>query len=166
MMSFFSSIQRVHPNLTALRSLFSGILTPRDENSEESETIPAGVVTPPIEVVTMPPPSIINALARSQGEDILSALQDLDHLSSRNPAILEVLTEQLSSLLLSPYHNIRSLSHSLLTRLLKYNPQSKALTGYLRSLESNQGEIIMSALDKLPEMVVSVQGKSQIYMIV
>lgn len=89
---------------------------------------------------------------------MLSALQELDHLSSRNPAVLEVLTEQLSSLLLSPYHNIRSLSHTLLTRLLKYNPQSNALTGYLRSLESNQGEIVISALDKLPEMVVSVQG--------
>lgn len=62
------SIQRVHPNLSSLRSLLSGILTPKDENSEESDTIPTGVVTPPIEVVTMPPASIINALARSQGE--------------------------------------------------------------------------------------------------
>ncbi|KAL0272623.1 UNVERIFIED_CONTAM: hypothetical protein PYX00_005524 [Menopon gallinae] len=153
-----AAILKVHPNLTSLRSLLSGILTPKDDNGEDTEPVQAsGVVTPSFEILTAPPPSILNSLARSQGEDILSALQELDHISMRNPAVLEVLTEQLSSLILSPYSNIRSLSHTLLTRLMKFNPQSKALTGYLRSLESNQGEIVLTALERLPEMVVSVQ---------
>ncbi|KAK6637842.1 hypothetical protein RUM44_008264 [Polyplax serrata] len=152
-----STIQRIHPDLTSLQSLFSGILSSRDENGEEIEILKSGVVTTPVEVVSKPPLPIVNALTKSQGEDILSALQELDHLSTRNPAILEVLTEPISSLILSPYNNIRTLSHTLLARLMKYNPQSNAVIGYLRCLESCQGEIAITALEKLPDMVVSAQ---------
>lgn len=144
--------------------MFSGILSSRDENGEEIETVQPGVATPSVEVISRPPPSIISALAKSQGEglyftlvscifafyvhffikallylslDVLSALQELDHLSVRNPSVLEVLSEQLSSLVLSPYSNIRTLAHTLLARLMKYNPQSNTLIGKMFNFNNN-----------------------------
>lgn len=153
---FLLAIQKRHPKLPSLRSLLSGVLTAREER-EETEGSQSVVVATPTELVNTPPPTIMAALNRNQGEDLLTALQDLEHLSLRNPSILNSISERISDLLMSPYSNIRGLAHTLLARLYKYNPDCNALTGYLRCLESGQGDIVLSALEQLPEIVLSSQ---------
>lgn len=93
--------------------------------------------------------------------DVYVALQEVEHLSSRKPSVLEMVTDAISELILSPQGNIRSLAHSLLARALKYRPASNAniLAAFHRCLESPRADVLMSALDRLPDIVVCMQGK-------
>jgi hypothetical protein len=95
--------------------------------------------------------------------DLYTALQELDHLSSRKPSILDTFCEPISELLLSPTSSIRTLAHLLFARHLRYNPAaataSTGVAAFLRCLESDHPDILNSALDRLPEIVVCAQGK-------
>lgn len=90
-------------------------------------------------------------------------MQELDHLSSRKPSILDTFCEAVSELLLSPTSSIRALAHVLLTRHLRHNPAattaSTGLSAFLRCLESDQADILNTALERLPEVVLCAQGK-------
>lgn len=92
-----------------------------------------------------------------------TALQELEHLSSRKPSILDTFCEPISELLLSPTSNIRALAHWLLARHLRHNPAaataSTGLAAFLRCLESDQADILNTALERLPEIVLCAQGK-------
>lgn len=92
---------------------------------------------------------------------MFSALQEIEHLSSRKPTVLESVTDNIAELLVSPQSNIRSLAHTLLARALKYRPASNAniLSAFQRCLDSSRADILMSALEKLPEIVLCMQGK-------
>lgn len=95
--------------------------------------------------------------------DVYTALQELDHLSSRKPSILDTFCEPISELLLSPTSNIRTLAHVLLARHLRHNPAAAtvgtSLAAFLRCLESDQADVLNTALERLPEIVLCAQGK-------
>lgn len=90
----------------------------------------------------------------------MSALQEIDHLSSRKPLIFEYVTDSLTELLVSPQGNIRSLAHSLLAKALKHRPTLNLtiLSAFQRCLDSPRSDVLMSALDRLPDVVLCMQG--------
>lgn len=94
--------------------------------------------------------------------DVLSALQEIDHVSSRKPSVLEPITDNIAELLVSPQGNIRTIAHTLLARALKHYPASNAniLSAFQRCLDSHRADVLMSALEKLPDIVLCMQGKT------
>ncbi|PSN34190.1 hypothetical protein C0J52_18275 [Blattella germanica] len=104
-------------------------------------------------------------LSKACVTDVYSALQELDHLSSRKPSILDTFCEPISELLLSPTGNIRNLAHVLLSRHLRHNPAaastSSGLAAFLRCLESDQADILNTALERLPDIVLCAQESDQ-----
>jgi len=82
-------------------------------------------------------------------------------VSSRKPSVLEPITDNIAELLVSPQNNVRTLAHTLLARALKHRPLPNAniLSAYQRCLDSDRADVLMSALDKLPDIVLCMQGK-------
>lgn len=105
--------------------------------------------------------NILQSNKRVFVSDVFSALQEIEHLSSRKPSVLESVTDNIAELLVSPQSNIRSLAHTLLARALKHRPESNTniLSAFQRCLDSSRADILMSALEKLPEIVLCMQGK-------
>nr|CAD7403102.1 unnamed protein product [Timema poppensis] len=113
-----------HPNLPSLRGLLSGISLPRTDE-EEGEMLMAVAAPPPTE--SLPHYGPLRAtLMKIQGDDVLAALQELDHLSSRKPSVLDSFVESISQLLLSPSGLVRSLAHILLARHFRHSPAAVA----------------------------------------
>lgn len=94
--------------------------------------------------------------------DVFNALQDIEHFSSRKPSVLEPVMDNITELLISPQGNIRTLAHTLLARALKHRPLPNAsiLSAFQRCLDSNRADILLSALEKLPDIVLCMQGKT------
>lgn len=92
--------------------------------------------------------------------DVYSALQDLDTLSVRKPTVLEPILDTIANLLVSPQGNIRTISHNLVSRALKHRPYPNltVLAGFQRCLDNPRADILMSALDRLPDYVLCMQG--------
>lgn len=74
--------------------------------------------------------------------------------------MLEPIIDNIAELLVSPQGNIRTLAHTLLARALKHHPvpNSNILSAFQRCLDNPRADILMSALDKLPEIVLCMQG--------
>lgn len=128
---------------------------------------------PPIEVLvgtTMPPigerlPSHWTQLVQAiQYTENLSALQELDHLTNKKPQLLENCSQYLYASISSPNSSIRSLSLILIIRWLKFNPQaaSEALPSVLACLDSNNGDIVASILDRLADLITVMQEYSKV----
>ncbi|PNF16802.1 hypothetical protein B7P43_G18054 [Cryptotermes secundus] len=155
-----SDLQIFHPNLPSLRTLLSGISLPKTD--EEGGEIIVAVAAPPPAADPSPvwTPRLAS-LSKMQGDDVYTALQELDHLSSRKPSILDTFCEPISELLLSPTSNIRTLAHVLLARHLRHNPAAAtvgtSLAAFLRCLESDQADVLNTALERLPEIVLCAQ---------
>ncbi|XP_049803946.1 integrator complex subunit 1 isoform X1 [Schistocerca nitens] len=154
-------LQVSHNNLSSLRSLISSIGRPRSGDDDCGEIVLAvGAPPPPAEATPNWGP-LLATLRKLQGEDVMQALQDLDHLSARKPALLDTFGDAVAALLLSPSSGVRSLAHVLLTRQLRHSPQQSTcaslLPAYFRCLDSPQPEIVVSALDHLPEVVLCAQ---------
>lgn len=81
-------------------------------------------------------------------------------MSSRVPSILDVFFDAIAELLLSPSNSVRSQAHMLFARHLRQNPAAcnVGVPAFLRCLDSNQADVLNSALEKLPEIVVCSQG--------
>ncbi|XP_017798364.1 PREDICTED: integrator complex subunit 1 [Habropoda laboriosa] len=153
-------LQVHYPNLVTLRTLVSGIPVPREGEDLEEVLITVPPTPPPSEsIIPQHWPSLLGTLSKLQGEDVFSALQEIEHLSSRKPSVLESITDNIAELLISPQSNIRSLAHTLLARALKHRPASNAniLSAFQRCLDSPRADILMSALEKLPEIVLYMQ---------
>ena len=74
---------------------------------------------------------------------------------------MEPITDVIADLLVSPQGNIRSLAHQLIARVLKHrpNPNLGILSAFQRCLDSPRADILMSALDRLPDIVLCMQGQ-------
>ncbi|XP_008559998.1 integrator complex subunit 1 [Microplitis demolitor] len=153
-------LQSYYSGVISLRSLIATIPGPREGTNGE-EIFLAG--PPPINHQDTGLPQhwhlLVGALGKIQGEDVLSALQEIDHLSSRKPLIFEYVTDSLTELLVSPQGNIRSLAHSLLAKALKHRPTLNLtiLSAFQRCLDSPRSDVLMSALDRLPDVVLCMQ---------
>ncbi|KAK0167256.1 hypothetical protein PV327_004680 [Microctonus hyperodae] len=153
-------IHSVYPNLMNLRTLLSTIPGPKEGTNGEEIFLSGPPPTTQLEP-NLPQhwPSLIATLSKIQGEDVFSALQEIDHFSSRRPSVLEFVTDSITELLVSPQGNVRSLAHSLLARALKHRPtpNPNILSAFQRCLDSPRSDILMSALDRLPDIVLCMQ---------
>lgn len=156
----YSELQMHYPNLISLRTLVSGIPLPREgEDIEEILVTIPPTAPPPEAVIPQHWPTLLATLSKLHGEDVFNALQEIEHLSSRKPSVLETITDNIAELLVSPQSNIRSLAHTLLARALKHRPASNGniLSAFQRCLDSPRADVLMSALEKLPEIVLCMQ---------
>ncbi|KAJ8668061.1 hypothetical protein QAD02_009724 [Eretmocerus hayati] len=148
-----------HVALESLRFLVSGIPIPREGDNGETVLITNAFRRN----AASPPPQLwqetLSTLSKLQGDDVFNALQEIEHLSSRKPTILEPIIDNIADLLVSPQGNIRTLSHTLIARALKHRPHPNlgVLSAFQRCLDSSRADILMSALDKLPDYVLCMQ---------
>lgn len=157
-MSIFSDIQFTQPGV---RPLLSSVSLPLADQVASGELL-IGTVTPPVPESY---PQHWNQLkAALESPDNLSALQDLDHISNKRPQILEDVSQHLYSGISSPYTNIRSLALLLIVRWLKHNPKaaSEALPAVLSALDSGNGDVVNSVLDRLADLVAVMQEYAKV----
>ncbi|XP_063991596.1 integrator complex subunit 1 [Diachasmimorpha longicaudata] len=152
-------LQGYFPGLTSLRSLIASIPGPREGNNGEEIFITGPPTTRAEPNYPDHYPGLINTLAKIQGEDVFTALQEIEHTSSKKPSILEFFTDSLTELLVSPQGNIRTLAYTLIMRALKHRPAANlnVLSAFQRCLDSPRSDVLMSALDRLPDMVLCMQ---------
>ncbi|XP_072761874.1 integrator complex subunit 1 [Anoplolepis gracilipes] len=153
-------LQVNYPNLDALRILVSGIPMPRE--GEDADDILITIAPAPHRSEPVIPEhwqSLMGTLSKLYGEDVFNALQEVEHVSSRKPSVLEPITDNIAELLVSPQSNIRTLAHTLLARTLKHRPTPNAtiLSAFQRCLDSDRADVLMSALEKLPDIVLCMQ---------
>lgn len=153
-------LQINYPNLEALRILVSGIPMPRE--GEDADDILITIAPAPHRSEPVIPEhwqSLLGTLSKLYGEDVFNALQEVEHVSSRKPSVLEPITDNIAELLVSPQGNIRTLAHTLLARALKHRPTPNAtiLSAFQRCLDSDRADVLMSALEKLPDIVLCMQ---------
>lgn len=163
-------LQHRQPQLSSLCVLMSGVSMPRESSEEsdregEEKDTEAGEV---LVAVAAPPPQqevdwrpLLQRLEQAEGEEVNIALQDVENASYRMPGMLRNFIEPIGSLALSPSNSIRNISHTLLARYWKHDPSAAAGGAALRiiskCLDSNQPEVVATALDRLPDVVLSVQ---------
>lgn len=153
-------LQIQHPGLVSLRTLVSGIPVPREGEDGEEVLIAVAPTPPPSEpIIPQHWPSLLATLSKLHGDDVFAALQEIEHLSSRKPSVLEPVTDNIAELLVSPQGNIRTLAHTLLARALKHRPAPNLniLSAFQRCLDSPRADVLVSALDRLPEIVLCMQ---------
>ncbi|XP_076239229.1 integrator complex subunit 1 isoform X3 [Calliopsis andreniformis] len=101
-------LQVHYPNLVTLRTLVSGIPVPKEGGDVEEVLITIPPTPPPSEsIIPQHWPSLLSTLLKLHGEDVFNALQEIEHLSSRKPSVLEPITDNIAELLVSPQGNIR-----------------------------------------------------------
>ncbi|KAI4461631.1 hypothetical protein MML48_5g00000815 [Holotrichia oblita] len=151
---FFSDIQISQPSV---RPLLSSVSFPTLDQSNSNEQILVGTATAPTpDPLPQHWPSLIAGL---QSNDPLPSLQDLDHISNKKPQLLQSVSQHLYNTLSSLNSSVRTLSLNLVIKLLKHNPKasSEALPSILCCLESRNADIVDSVINRLPELVVTMQ---------
>lgn len=98
-------------------------------------------------------------LAGVQSQEPLSPLQELDHISNKRPQLLKHVVQQLYNLISSNTASVRTISITLLLRYVKHDPKisKETLPAILSCLDSQNAEIVNSVLDRLPDIVTSMQ---------
>lgn len=154
-----------YSNLRPLRSLMSSISLPKEEGYSDGGEVLVAIARP-----QSPEPlpanwnNLKNNLTTLTDDELCNVLEELDHLSNRRPGILESVAEKIAPMILMTHMSVRQLGHSLLIRYIKFCPasvdmSSPILGSVVKSLDSNNSDVVNSTLDKLPEYVVCLQGK-------
>lgn len=145
----------------SVRPLLSSVSLPMQDQNAPSELL-VGTATPAI--VEPLPQQWPTILASIQSADVLPGLQELDHLTSKKPHLLQNVEQHLYNCLDSSNSNIRSLALLLVIRLLRFNPMesSEALPAILKCLSDTNPDVVESILERLPELVASMQEHAKI----
>lgn len=101
-------------------------------------------------------------MSKMSHEQLITTLQEIEAITSKKPAPLEDIIGNLSELLFSSSLELRNLSHSLLLKLIKHDPgnsiiNSTSFNAYLLCLKHDDINVVLSALDNLTEIVLSLQ---------
>ncbi|XP_074109265.1 integrator complex subunit 1 [Cotesia typhae] len=153
-------LQAYYSGVVSLRSLINAIPGPREgTNGEEIFLAGPPNINQKDNAIPQNWHFMIGSLSKIQGEDVLTALLEIEQMSSRKPSIFDYVTDSLTELLVSPQGNIRSLAHSLLAKALKHKPTLNLtiLSAFQRCLDSPRSDVLMSALDRLPDVVLCMQ---------
>ncbi|KAF5307904.1 hypothetical protein FQR65_LT06471 [Abscondita terminalis] len=145
----------------SVRPLLSSVSLPVQDQNAPSELL-VGTATPPTpEPLPQQWPALLASL---QSQDVLPGLQELDHLTSKKPQLLQHVAQHLYVCLDSSSNNVRSLSLLLVVRLLRYNPKEseEVLPTILMCLNSNNPDVVASILDRLPELVTTMQEHAKV----
>ncbi|XP_014218982.1 integrator complex subunit 1 [Copidosoma floridanum] len=154
-------LQAYYLGITSLKSLVAGIPLPREGENEDlvlvSATFRKKEKTPPREFPHLP--ALLATLTKNQGDDVYNALQEIESLSLRDPNLLEPIIDNITDLFTSPQGNVRTLAHALVTKALKHRPcpNLSVLAAFQRCLDNSRSDILMSALEKLPDYVMCMQ---------
>ena len=121
------------------------------------EQVLVGTATPPVPEPL--PQNWASILTGLQSHDPLPSLQDLDHITGKKPQLLSKVSQHLYNGIGSHNNSTRVLSLNLMLKLLKFDPNvsSEALPSILSNLENRNGEIVENILNRLPEIVVTMQ---------
>ncbi|XP_050313289.1 integrator complex subunit 1 isoform X2 [Anthonomus grandis grandis] len=159
-----NDIQFTQPSV---RPLLSSVSLPQTDQSTDmvacsSCDILVGSVNPPLPETY--PERWNQYKIALQTFDSLQALQEIDQLTHKRPQLLEGVSQSLYGLLQSPSSEVRNLALNLTIKWLKYNPKaaSEALPSVLSSLESENGDIVTSLLEKLSELMPMMQEFAKI----
>ncbi|KAK9886100.1 hypothetical protein WA026_014889 [Henosepilachna vigintioctopunctata] len=156
--SIINDIQIVQPGV---RPLLSNVSLPTNEQNSSNEFL-VGTVTPKV-VEPLPQnwPQLLGAL---QDIENLSALQELEHLTNKRPRLLKDVSHTLYNFMSSPNGTIRNLAITLILKWLKLNPKAseEALPAILTCLDSSNGDVVNSILDKLAQIVSVMQDYAKI----
>ena len=95
-------------------------------------------------------------------EELISTLQDIDYQTHKRPAQLVEIFGKLTELIFNSSSDVRTLSHTMLLKVLKQNPgntiiNSSCFNAYLQCLQNEDINITMSVLEHLTEIVLSLQ---------
>lgn len=144
-----------------VRPLLSSVSLPVTDQDAPSELL-VGAVTPPVpETYPQHWSQLKTAL---QSSDNLNALQEIDHITNKRPQLLENVSQSLYGLIESPNSSVRSLTLLLIVRWLKHNPRaaSEALPAVLSCLDSENGDVVSSLLERLSDLVPVMQEYAKI----
>ncbi|KAF5278356.1 hypothetical protein FQA39_LY05845 [Lamprigera yunnana] len=144
-----------------VRPLLSSVSLPVQDQNAPSELL-VGTATPPVpEPLPQQWPALLASL---QSEDVLPGLQELDHLTSKKPQLLQHVAQYLYVCLDSSSSTVRSLALLLVVRLLRYNPKEsrEALPTILMCLNHNNSDVVTSILDRLPDLVTTMQEYAKV----
>ncbi|OWF40859.1 integrator complex subunit 1-like [Mizuhopecten yessoensis] len=163
----FSNLASVYPDMPALKSLLAGLTLPRQTESDSPHqgdmTLGLARPTSPWTVGQIAPylQRLQNA---TDSSNILDVLQDLDETSKRKVDILEHFLGDLKKLLLDLNDKIRNTCYSLIMRYVRQVPRSAVqfLGSFLQCLDSDNSDIITSALKNLPEFCVLCQDHADV----
>ncbi|XP_033752257.1 integrator complex subunit 1-like [Pecten maximus] len=163
----FSNLSLVYPDMPALKSLLAGLTLPRQTESDNSHqgdmTVGLARPTSPWTVGQIAPylQRLQNA---TDSSNIMDVLQDLDETSKRKVDILEHFLGDLKKLLLDLSDKIRNTCYSLIMRYVRQMPRSAVhfLGSFLQCLDSDNSDIITSALKNLPEFCVLCQDHADV----
>lgn len=145
-----------------VRPLLSSVSIPNQDKNGPSEQHLVGTATPPIpEQLPTNWTVIIQSL---QSQDPLFGLQELEHITSKKAHFLTNIGQYLYNFMCSTNQQIRSISITLVIRLLKHDPKkrSEVLPALLSCLNSNNADVTKSVLDKLPEFLIVMQEHANI----
>uniref|UniRef100_A0AAR5P8Z6 DUF3677 domain-containing protein n=1 Tax=Dendroctonus ponderosae TaxID=77166 RepID=A0AAR5P8Z6_DENPD len=144
-----------------IRPLLSSVSLPASYQESTSDVL-VGSVNPP---VAEPYPDRWEQLKNAlQTQDCLNALQEIDQISNKRPQLLDSVSQNLYGLLESPNNSIRSVVILLMVRWLKYNPKaaSEALPAILSCLDSENGDVVSSLLERISDIVPVMQEYAKI----
>ncbi|XP_064630438.1 integrator complex subunit 1-like isoform X2 [Lineus longissimus] len=153
-----NALTNLLPDFSILKSLLAGLSLPRQEAEGPENPLEAGPVllptrsSSPWTMAELNPFLVKIGKDRSE-EDITEVLEDLDNTAKRKVEILEHFLGDLKRLI---YHNnerIRNIAFMLVMRHVRSNPSScgQFVPSYIKCLESENHEVIDSALRHLPE---------------
>ncbi|KAB0795233.1 hypothetical protein PPYR_12072 [Photinus pyralis] len=145
----------------SVRPLLSSVSLPVQDQSAPTELL-VGTATPPVpEPLPQQWPVLLTSL---QSQDVLPGLQELDHLTSKKPQLLQHVSQHLYNCLDNSSSSVRSLALLLVIRLLRYNPKESenALPTVLMCLSNKNPEVIATILDRLPELVCTMQEHASV----
>lgn len=158
---YFSDIQFTQPGV---RPLLSSVSLPLADQVAPGELL-IGTVTPPVPESY---PQHWNQLKTAlKSSDNLLALQELDHITNKRPQWLQDISQHLYNGISSPNNSVRSLALLLIVRWLKHNPKaaSEALPAVLSALDSENGDVVNSVLDRLSDLVAVMQEFAKVILV-
>ncbi|BES89143.1 integrator complex subunit [Nesidiocoris tenuis] len=84
-----------------------------------------------------------------------------EYCSGKKPSVLEPVFTALCSHLTAHNSSVRNLAHTLVMRYMRHQPKASAdaINAYQACLESNNPDVVQTALEKLPEVIICSQEK-------
>ncbi|XP_069125387.1 integrator complex subunit 1-like [Argopecten irradians] len=163
----FSNLTTVYPDMPTLKSLLAGLTLPRQTESDTPHQVDMtlGLARPTSPwTVGQIAPYLQRLQNATDSSNIMDVLQDLDETSKRKVDILEHFLGDLKKLLLDLNDKIRNTCYSLIMRYIRQVPRSgvQFLASFLQCLDSDNADIITSALKNLPEFCVLCQDHADV----
>ncbi|KAK3090472.1 hypothetical protein FSP39_012133, partial [Pinctada imbricata] len=161
-----STISNKYPDLSSLKFLLSGLSLSRQSGESSKGEVTVAVAprpTSPLPLAQLTP--FLNRLKNSTcANDMMEVLNDLDETSKRKVDILEHFVGDLKKLLINSSDRVRNTAYSLIMRHIRQNPKTaEQFVGiYLQCLDSNNPDIVTSALKNLPEFCILCQDYADV----